>query len=351
MDMIAVNDFSAGAMENWGLVTYRTVILLYDEKTSSASSKQQIAYVIGHELAHQWFGNLVTMEFWSDLWLNEGFATFVGWLAADHLFPEWEVFNQFINNELARGLELDSLRSSHPILVDVKSPQEILQIFDAISYSKGASLIRMLNGFLGQETFINGVRTYLKEFAYSNATTDDLWKHLSAASGKDVSALMNPWTREMGYPMIAVLSEEYNEEKKEMSLKLKQSRFLSSGDWSAEEENDPDATLWWIPLCIFTDSHPEPFDLILTSKEDTVTFPYVKSETSFWKINYKSLGYYRVNMDASSLSNLSKFKDRLSLPDKINIVADSFYMAEAGYGSTSGALEVIKNFKDEEEYM
>jgi aminopeptidase 2 len=119
---VAIPDFAAGAMENWGLVTYRTVYLLFDEKVSAAKSKQSVAYVVGHELAHQWFGNLVTMEWWSDLWLNEGFATWVGWLAVDHLFPEWNIWTQFVNDDLQRGLKLDALRSSHPIEVPVKNP-------------------------------------------------------------------------------------------------------------------------------------------------------------------------------------------------------------------------------------
>ncbi|ORY48215.1 hypothetical protein BCR33DRAFT_763937 [Rhizoclosmatium globosum] len=161
MDMIAVPDFNMGAMENWGLVTYRTTALLCDEKTSTANSKGAVASVVGHELAHQWFGNLVTMQWWNDLWLNEGFATFVGQMVTDHLFPEWNIFTQFVTS----GGQLC---------------QEIMQIFDGISYLKGASLIRMLNNFLGREVFMNGIRTYLQEFKFKNTVTDDLWKHLSA---------------------------------------------------------------------------------------------------------------------------------------------------------------------------
>ncbi|RKO85972.1 peptidase M1, membrane alanine aminopeptidase, partial [Blyttiomyces helicus] len=156
MDLIAIPDFGAGAMENWGLVTYREIYLLFDEKNTSSKAKQKIAYVVGHELAHQWFGNLVTMDWWSELWLNEGFATFVGWLAVDHLFPEWQIWCSFLLEEFARGQELDALRSSHPIDVDVKSPNEIAQIFDAISYAKGASVIQMLSASLGIDTFKKG---------------------------------------------------------------------------------------------------------------------------------------------------------------------------------------------------
>ena len=149
LDMVAIPDFSNVAMENWGLVTYRTDTLLYDKENSSLVDKVEIAITIAHELAHQWFGNLVTMDWWSGLWLNEGFATYVSYVAISHLFLEWDVWTKFINDDANRGLELDKMKSSHPIEVPVKNPDEIGQIFDAISYSKGASVIRMLATFLG----------------------------------------------------------------------------------------------------------------------------------------------------------------------------------------------------------
>ena len=184
MDLLAVHDFGAGAMENWGLVTYRTVYLLFDEENSSLKTKQNVAYVVGHELAHQWFGNLVTMEWWSDLWLNEGFATWVGWLAADHLFHEWNIWNEFIMDDCQAGLKLDSLRSSHPIEVPVRNPAEITQIFDSISYSKGASVIRMLVDFLGEGTFQKGLRSYLQKHKYSNAKTSDSEQYVTEKKKK-----------------------------------------------------------------------------------------------------------------------------------------------------------------------
>jgi aminopeptidase 2 len=145
----------------------------------------------------------------------------------------------------------------------------------------------MLNSFLGPATFAKGVQTYLREFSFKNAETKDLWRHLSMASGKDVESLMSNWTGRMGYPSVKVVSESYDETKKEMTLTLKQMRFLSSGDWSEEEDVSKDATVWWIPLGIVTNSKPEPFDLMLNEKEGKVTFPYVKSETSYYKLNFK----------------------------------------------------------------
>ena len=206
MDLLAVHEFSHGAMENWGLVTYRTTAVLFDEKQSDAKYKNRVAYVVAHELAHQWFGNLVTMDWWSELWLNEGFATWVGWLAVDHLYPDHEVWSQFVTEAVQTAQNLDSLRASHPIEVPVRDALEVEQIFDAISYLKGSSVIRMLSGHLGVETFLEGVSAYLKKHAYGgltrlftssianvhtgNATTNDLWAALSQASGKDVHVFM-----------------------------------------------------------------------------------------------------------------------------------------------------------------
>ena len=237
MDMIAVPDFAAGAMENWGLVTYRSVLLLYNEARTSLDDKQKIAYVVCHELAHQWFGNLVTMEWWTHLWLNEGFATWVGWLAVDHSFPDWHVWEQFVGSEFARALDLDSLKSSHAIEVECKSSDEVGEIFDAISYCKGASVIRMLASVIGLDAMKKGLQTYLKANAYSNALSNDLWEHLGIASGQDVATLMDPWTRKVGFPVISMAVGDDGD-----TVTAKQQRFLATGP-------DPsDASVWPIPL-------------------------------------------------------------------------------------------------------
>ncbi|KAJ3052261.1 Aminopeptidase 2 mitochondrial [Rhizophlyctis rosea] len=354
MDLVAIPDFGAGAMENWGLVTYREVYLLYDEKTSSAKGKQRIAYVVGHELAHQWFGNLVTMEWWNELWLNEGFATFVGWLAVDNLYPEWKVWSLFLLDDYARGKELDSLRSSHPIDVPVKSPAEIGQIFDAISYCKGASVIRMLNSFLGKDGFKNGTRKYLKKHAYGNATTDDLWNAYSAISGQDVATFMHGWTREVGYPVITVVNEKYDAQKKELTLTLRQNRYLASGDLTKEEEST--GTLWWVPLGIITHVNPtKPNQHILTGRQDSVTFPYSEDDGAYWKLNYGTTGFYRVRLSEQQLGKVAgviqKRPDALSIEDRVGIIGDAFALAAAGYGSTAGALALLRSFEKEEDYI
>ena len=163
LDMIAIPDFESGAMENWGAVTYRETALLVDEEHSSLSTKQWAALVIAHELAHQWFGNLVTMEWWTDLWLNEGFASYIEYLAVDHIFPEWKIWDQFLTSDMAAALRLDGLAHSHPIEVTVHHPDEISEIFDMVSYAKGATVIRMLANYIGEKDIRDKLRHYLKK--------------------------------------------------------------------------------------------------------------------------------------------------------------------------------------------
>ena len=165
-DMVAIPEFAAGAMENWGLVTYREVDMLIDKKTASSRQLQRVAEVVIHELAHQWFGNLVTMEWWEDLWLNEGFATWMETGVTHELYPAWSMWEQFITDMQGRALQLDALRSSHPIQVPIRKAEEVEQVFDAISYCKGGSVVRMVHAVVGEEAFVSGLRAYMKEFAY-----------------------------------------------------------------------------------------------------------------------------------------------------------------------------------------
>ncbi|KAI9290700.1 hypothetical protein K502DRAFT_326607 [Neoconidiobolus thromboides FSU 785] len=344
MDMVAIPDFDAGAMENWGLVTYRTVLLLFDEATTSNSTKQRIASVVAHELAHQWFGNLVTMEWWSDLWLNEGFATWVGNYAVDKLFPEWDFWTQFVSDDFERGLELDAMRSSHPIEVDVKNAFEINQIFDAISYSKGASVIRMLNAYLTEDVFLSGIRSYLKKHKYSNAGTNDLWKALSDESGQDVSKFMNLWTRQVGYPYLAITEEDASESEK--TLLIRQNRYLSSGDTTAQENE----STWWVPLGLATEaSGLKPSHDTLTEKEIRVNVP----KNGFYKLNFDTTSVYRVHYPRSALTALGELiskKDVLSPRDRINIISDAGALGQSGIGSSADFLELLQYYVNEDNY-
>lgn len=181
--------------------------LLVDPQNTSAVSKQWIALVVGHELAHQWFGNLVTMEWWTHLWLNEGYASFVEFLCVDYLFPEYDIWTQFVNDSYIKALELDSLKNSHPIEVPVGNPSEIDEIFDDISYNKGASVIRMLHNYIGDEDFRKGMHLYLTRHQYKNTFTEDLWAALEEASKKPVGDVMSTWTKQMGFPVVEVTSQ------------------------------------------------------------------------------------------------------------------------------------------------
>ncbi|OGM43558.1 aminopeptidase [Aspergillus bombycis] len=310
-DLLAVHEFAMGAMENWGLVTYRTTAVLFDEGKSDTRYKNRIAYVVAHELAHQWFGNLVTMDWWNELWLNEGFATWVGWLAVDHFYPEWNIWSQFVAEGVQQAFQLDSLRASHPIEVPVKNALEVDQIFDHISYLKGSSVIRMLSDHLGRDTFLRGVASYLKTHAYGNATTNDLWSALSKASGQDVNSFMDPWIR----------------------------------DANPEE----DETTWWIPLGIKSGLNLEEVNSrALVAKIDTVQGV---GKDSFYKINKDLSGFYRTNYPTDRLAKLGKSLELLSTEDKIGLIGDAAALAVSGEGTTASLLALLEGFSEEQNYL
>ncbi|CAG8253359.1 unnamed protein product [Penicillium nalgiovense] len=362
-DLLAVHEFAMGAMENWGLVTYRTTAVLFDEGKSDNRYKNRIAYVVAHELAHQWFGNLVTMDWWNELWLNEGFATWVGWLAVDHFYPGElcslladEPVTQYLmckqngtsGLSLSYGIpeaegvqqafHLDSLRASHPIEVPVRNALEVDQIFDHISYLKGSSVIRMLSVHLGRETFLRGVADYLKSHAYGNATTNDLWSALSKASGQDVHSFMDPWIRRIGFPVVTVTEEPGQ-------ITVSQSRFLSTGDAKPED----DETKWWIPLGIKSGAKLATVDTrALTSKSDTVGGV---GEDTFYKINKDLSGFYRTNYPPVHLAKLGQSLDLLSTEDKIGLLGDAAALAVSGEGTTPALLTLLEGFKEEQNYL
>ncbi|KAM3423226.1 Aminopeptidase [Cercospora zeina] len=310
VDLLAVHEFSHGAMENWGLITYRTTAVLFDEKASDQKYRNRVVYVVAHELAHQWFGNLVTMDWWSELWAGTRLiiCTLIG-----------------------------ILRTSHPIEVPVRNALEVDQIFDHISYLKGCSVLRMLASHLGMDIFLKGVSDYLKAHKYSNATTDDLWSALSKASGQDVKAFMDPWIRKIGFPVVTVAEEPGQ-------ISVQQSRFLSAGEVKPEE----DTTTWWIPLALKTG--PQATDAkreALTARQDT----YRDIDTSFYKVNGNQTGFYRTNLPPPRLVELSKHLDKLSVRDRIGLVADAGALAVAGHGTTSAVLSFVEGCHEETNYL
>jgi aminopeptidase N len=335
-DILAVHEFTHGAMENWGLVTYRMTAILFDEKLSEARFRNRIAYVVAHELAHQWFGNLVTMDWWDELWLNEGFATWAGWLATDHLHPDWEVWPQFINEGMDQAFSLDSVRSSHPIQVEVRDALDVNQIFDKISYLKGCSMIRMLASNLGIKTFLKGIAIYLKKHAYGNAKTEALWNALSEASGVDVNSMMQPWIEKVGFPVLTV-----TEGKQQISVK--QSRFLSTGDVKPED----DQTTWWVPLAVKGKVGSQGIEpLTLTTKESTID----GISDEFYQLNANATGFYRVNYPESRLKLLGTQLQHLTTEDKIFITGSAADLAFSGYATTGALLSFIQGLKSETHY-
>lgn len=318
LDLIAVHAFSHNAMENWGLITYRSTALLFSPEKSAPSYKQNVAYVVAHEIAHQWFGNLVTMQWWDELWLNEGFATWVGYYAVDHLFPEWDIFSEFVSSSLQQALRLDGLRNSHPIKVPVVDALDIDQLFDAISYLKGSSAILMLSSYLGTETFLKGVARYLSSNQFRNTTAEDLWGAISEVSGHKVDTMMHSWISKIGFPVVKVT--ELNG-----GLQLTQNRFLNGGGVLPEE----DETLWWVPLnMISSDISADVF----TEKSIEINI----SPSGLFKLNKDTEAPYRVNYSANILQNhiLLNF-DQLSTKDRVGVIADVISVATSGDEDTS----------------
>lgn len=332
LDMIAIPDFASGAMENWGAITFRETILLYDPKTSSTETKQHIAEVIAHEIAHQWFGNLVTMKWWNDLWLNESFATFMATKAVDALYPEWDFWDQFLISEMSGGLSLDSLKSSHPIDVPVKSPSDVRQIFDEISYNKGGCVLMMLENFIGDDNFRKGLHSYLKKHEYANATTEDLWNSLGSISRQPVRQMMNTWVRQVGYPVIEA-------KVKDSKLRLSQSRFLLENDGKTKQGN------WIIPLSVRTGNKT-----VTKLMKGPVTIPY---KADWFKVNDGQKGFYRVKYDKDARDALGvQIEEKtISNVDRWSIHHDLFALCISGQISFRDYLDFVRHYEDEEDYV
>ncbi|KAM0895716.1 hypothetical protein ACQ4PT_023655 [Festuca glaucescens] len=341
MDMVAIPDFAAGAMENYGLVTYREVALLFDDKSSSASSKQNVAITVAHELAHQWFGNLVTMEWWTHLWLNEGFATWVSHLAVDSFFPQWNIWTQFLDSTTT-ALRLDSLEESHPIEVEIHHASEVDQIFDAISYEKGASVIRMLHSYLGADRFQKALASYIKKYAYSNAKTEDLWAVFEKETGEPVKDLMTSWTKQKGYPVI-------NAKLKGNDMELEQAQFLLDGSSGSG--------MWIVPITSGCGAYDTQKKFLLKLKRDKLVIASQcgdrKKGGNFWtKLNINGTGFYRVKYDdelGAALQNALETK-KLSLMDRIGIVDDSHALSMARQQTLASLLRLLYCYRGEADY-
>ena len=334
LDMIAIPDFAAGAMENWGAITFREAILLYDAKTSSTRTKQYIAEVISHELAHQWFGNLVTMKWWNDLWLNESFATFMATKIVNKFYPEWDLWDQFLGDAMLEAMSLDALKNSHPINVDVKHPAQIREIFDAISYDKGGNVLRMLENYVGIENFRKGLKYYLTQHKYSNAEGQDLWKSIGRVAHKPVDAMMKTWIDQVGYPVVDV-------KRNNSKVSLTQRRFLSDGSISSKNR-------WSIPIHIEEGNHES--SILMKSQKSVVS---LKNIDSNFIVNSGRYGFYRVQYDDNSLANLSLLIDEkiLNHVDRWSLQNDLFSQCVSGTKQIQEYLDFTTSYHDEDNYI
>ena len=334
LDLIAVPDFAAGAMENWGAITFRETILLYDPKTSSTRTKQFIAEVISHEIAHMWFGNLVTMEWWNDLWLNESFATFMATKFVDKFYPEWDLWNQFVDDAMNVAMGLDSLKTTHPIDVKVNSPSEVREIFDAISYDKGGCILRMLEDYVGEPNFRKGLMAYLKEFKYKNAKGQDLWNAIGKASKMPVSSMVNSWLKQPGFPLVEIQQDDDE-------LLIKQSRYLLEPDKKSSKGQ------WEIPISIgFQD---KTIKKLLTTKSMKIKSP----KSIGFVVNSGRKGFYRVKYDEGILLDQKMLVDQKNIPpiDRWAIQNDLYSLCISGNEQVRNYLDFSDAYYEEDSYL
>ena len=341
LDHIAIPDFAAGAMENWGAITYRETALLVDPVNSSAGTRQRVAEVVAHEMAHMWFGDLVTMEWWDDLWLNESFASWMGTKAVDWLFPEWAMWTQFVNMDTNRALSLDGLKNSHPIEQEVKDPAEVSQLFDAISYSKGASVIRMLEHFLTPEVFRQGLRRYLSAHQYGNARTEHLWAALEEASQQPVTAIMDSWTKQMGYPVLNVTATPSGDN---LDLVLDQARFVYD---KSVGETEADSQVWRVPVGV-SSGDGQPLTMVMESSQAQIQLPGSAAKPWF-KVNPDQTGFFRVNYSTEDWQRLIPAIRSLELPatDRLGIQNDAYALSRAGLLGVTQFLSMAQAYENE----
>ncbi|KAG0694651.1 Glutamyl aminopeptidase [Chionoecetes opilio] len=349
--MIAIPDFISGAMEHWGLITYRETNLLYDDLGSSSYNKQRVAAVVAHELAHMWFGNLVTLEWWDDLWLNEGFASYIEYKGVANYEKDWDMEGQFVVDDLHRVMALDGQLTSHPIVQPVNHPDEITEIFDTISYSKGASVLRMLEDFLGPEVFREGVSRFLQRYKYRNAVTNNLWDELEAAvpgKGLNVTSVMDTWTRQMGLPVLSVSKSPTDVNK----LVVRQKRFLSDPT-AVSGEDSPYNYLWDVPVTFTSDTSPRELHWFMRDMDKLVV---TRPPGSSWvKFNVGQYGYYRVNYDPELwqelIALLTTNPEALSPTDRASLLDDAFNLASAGHLPYPTVLSLVAYLHKETHYI
>ncbi|XP_044047927.1 alanyl (membrane) aminopeptidase a [Siniperca chuatsi] len=346
LNQIALPDLNAAAMENWGLITYQEGGLLYEEGVSSLLHKEVIATLIAHELAHQWFGNLVTMKWWNEIWLNEGFATYMSYLAVDNAEPTFKIKDTSVLSDLHIAFEEDALASSHPLSPpqeDVQTTSKITEMFDVITYCKGAIVLRMLADVVGEKVFNEGIKMYLSDFRFKNTDQNDLWEYVQKAVNKDgghikVAKVMDTWTNQIGYPVITINTT---------SGEIYQKHFLFN--------DSSESSLWWyIPIRVMSNTSESSFVSLETS--DTVKKDEFISKSGEWILaNVNCTGYYRVNYNPENwqrlLTQLETNAHRIPLMNRGQLVDDAFNLARAKLVNVTLALNSTRFLRNERAYL
>ena len=331
LDLIAVPGGFGGAMENWGGITFFESRLLFDPQTNPDSARRGIFSIIAHEMAHQWFGDLVTMAWWDNLWLNEGFATWMATKAAEQFYPQWQSWlNGYGQKQFA--MALDARRTSHPIQQPIANESEAMIAFDAITYNKGQALIRMLENYLGEAAFRDGIRAYMAAHAYGNTTTADLWRALERAGHKSVTEIAASFTEQDGVPLISAETACNGDAQR---LTLRQGRFVVA---PARTAALPPRS-WQIPVAVGKVGMAQPADVVLLQVSTEVP---AGSCGEAVKVNLGDIGYYRVEYGPASMAALAKALPQMSPADRVNFLADGWAMVQAGRAEPSSYLALIE---------
>jgi puromycin-sensitive aminopeptidase len=337
LDLVAVPDFEAGAMENAGAVFFRETLLLVDPETATLQEKKRAAEVICHELAHMWYGDLVTMAWWDDLWLNEAFATWMAFHVVDAWKPEWKMWNDFQHHRAA-ALGLDALAETHPIYVKVRTPNEATQNFDLITYEKGASVVRMIERFLGAETFREGVRRYIRAHQEGNAVASDLWGALAEASGQDVEPVVRAWIEQAGFPLLRLRRAERDGRS---WLRFEQTRFLSNPKSHAND------SLWPVPWVgrVAAGESTRTVRQLLTRRRGEIELPV--RGPHFVYGNAEEGGFYRPLHDEAELAALAGALEALAPVERMGLVGHQWAAARAGHAGIASFLDLALSFTKE----
>ena len=337
VDAIGIPDFEAGAMENPGAITYRTRLLAADATNASITTMKGIFSTAAHELTHMWWGDLVTMRWWTDLWLNESFASFVGEKCTAALNPDWRYWRDFVADNTS-AFNLDALASTHPISIEAKNAEEASERFDAITYNKGAAVLRMIEGYLGEETFREGVRIYLRRHRENNASADDFWKALDEASGQDVTTIMNTWIKESGHPIVSAAVRSISGG---LELDLSQTRYYSDRDAAASSER------WPVPLVLKygTADGVREQRVLLRDERTTVRLPGAQ-----WIFpNAGGRGFYRWQLDDSGDRLLDGGVRELGAEERLSLIDNAWALTRTGRASLASFLRRLDSLSGEDD--